>query len=153
MVASLNARVARKKAEDLAAAGLGPAPEPLPTLPSKLSLTLAKPAIEERLNKAERRFLWHLRTLYPAENLGIQAFTLRLGEDCRYTPDFSLMPDENGGFTMWDVKALWKGKTSPHVEDDALVKITTAARIYRAIRFLLVWEADNGTWQTRHISG
>lgn len=87
-------------------------------------------SVEERLNKTERRWLSVLgeRGYIP---VFIQDVTLRLGDDCRYTPDF-FTPDL-GVYTFWEVKGFMR--------DDALVKLKVAARMHSWARFVLVkWD-------------
>lgn len=83
---------------------------------------------EERLNKTERQWLAVLRTRKHAW-LGIQAITFKLGDDCRYTPDFAAITEE-GELVLWEVKGFMR--------DDAQVKLKTAARQIRWARFFLV---------------
>lgn len=87
---------------------------------------------EEKLNRTERAYLARLRCLYP--HVGVQNITLKLGDDCRYTPDFSVL-DENGRFVFHEVKGF--------LRDDALVKLKVAARQFRMFHFVLV--RKNGT--------
>ena len=85
---------------------------------------------EEKLNKTERAFLAHLRA-NPGEVgawIGIQSVTLKLGDDCRYTPDFFCVG--SSGAVAWEVKGFMR--------DDALVKLKTAARAFSWIKFILV---------------
>jgi hypothetical protein len=60
----------------------------------------------------------------------------------------------NGELILWDVKAAWKckstGKETVHVEDDSLVKLKTAARMYRWIRFVIVYRLKNG-WHEKEV--
>lgn len=82
---------------------------------------------EDKLNKTERAYLARLRLLRP-EFIGIQNITFKLGDDCRFTPDFSYI-DANGVLVFVDVKGFQR--------DDALVKIKTAARQFRLFRFVI----------------
>ena len=95
---------------------------------------------EAKMNGTERRWLSELRAL-EVQELGIQSVTLKLGDDCRYTPDFTGI-DDNGHFTAWEVKGFMR--------DDALVKIKTAARQYRWIKFVLVRRVK-GRWEIKEI--
>lgn len=82
---------------------------------------------EDNLNKTEKRFLDLLRS-WPHAFLGIQCMTLKLGDDCRYTPDFVRLYE--GGLVAYEVKGFWR--------DDARVKIKVAARTYPFIHFIAV---------------
>src|SRR5258708_1512548 len=80
-------------------------------------LTLKATTDEAKLNKLERDYLAHLR-LQGKTWIGVQNITLKLGDDCRYTPDFwTLSVDE---LTAWEVKGFFR--------DDAKVKLKVAAR-------------------------
>jgi hypothetical protein len=108
---------------------------------------------EEKLNKTERRFLTHLR-LQKREWIGIQCITLKLADDCRFTADFWVF--DSGKMFAYDVKATWKkknGERKVHVEDDALVKIKTAARTYPFFHFFLAFEPNgaNSGWEEKEI--
>jgi hypothetical protein len=59
-----------------------------------------------------------------------QAFTFKLADDCRYTPDFVVMlPD--GVLEVYEVKGFWR--------DDAKVKIRVASAMFpfsfRAVKY------------------
>lgn len=97
---------------------------------------------EERLNKTEKRFLEYLRAKYTDRQcrIGIQDHTLRIGADCRYTPDFSLWLGFNGGtMTFFDVKG-------PHTWEDAKVKLKATATQFSMYKFNIAIE-DDGQWQ------
>jgi hypothetical protein len=95
---------------------------------------------EEKLNKTERAWLSHLRLLhYPW--IGIQCITLKLGYDCRYTPDFTTI-GPSGQLQAWETKGFFR--------DDAKVKLQVAARLYRWIDFVLVIRKD-GKWQEQPV--
>lgn len=82
---------------------------------------------ENALNKTEAAFLAKLR----AEKwdwIGIQSITLKLGDDCRYTPDFVTLRD--GSLVVWEVKGFFR--------DDAKVKIKAAARSFPFFNFIVV---------------
>lgn len=85
----------------------------------------------EKLNKTEREFL-HWLEAQDFTMISVQSVTLKLGDDCRYTPDFmTITPLGNIGF--WEVKGFFR--------DDAKVKIKVAARMYRQLgTFTLVFK-------------
>ncbi len=96
---------------------------------------------ESRLNKTEAAFLAWLRANH-WENIAIQAITLKLGDDCRYTPDFTAIKD--GKLVAFEVKGFWR--------DDARVKIKTAARQFRWLKFIAVTKAKGGGWDEESIN-
>src|ERR1035437_3171040 len=77
----------------------------------KLETTNAAPGVfvikpstdEAKLNKTERARLAHLRML-GLTPVGIQDITLKLGDDCRFTPDFNYIC--GGQFYFEDVKGF-----------------------------------------------
>lgn len=74
-----------------------------------------------------------------------EAVTLKLGPDCRYTPDFLIVPWE------WPLLPLElhevKGK---HAWDDALVKLRAAAGAFPEFRFFLM-RLLGTTWHEREV--
>lgn len=73
--------------------------------------------------------------------LRAKAFTLMLGFDCRYTPDFSYV-DENGHYVFEEVKGFRR--------DDAMVKLRVAARMFSEFRFRLVSKQRDG-WSVTEV--
>lgn len=124
MVKSHNTQVKQK-------AGAIPvvATAPLP----RAQVVFRKCSDEDGLNKTERGFLAILRLTHPLTHLGIQSITLKLGDDCRYTPDFWTI-GPNGEMTFWEVKGFFR--------DDAKVKIKVAARLFRWARFVIVTKQE-----------
>jgi len=100
-----------------------------------------KPSNDEaKLNKTERARLAHLRALGMSP-VGIQDITLKLGDDCRFTPDFHYFTP-SGQMYFEDVKGFQR--------DDALVKIKTAARMFSWATFLIVKKTKGG-WEIKEI--
>lgn len=96
---------------------------------------------EQKLNKTEAWRLAHLRALnVPA--LGVQNITLKLGDDCRFTPDFNYL-GPSGEMVFEDVKGFQR--------DDALVKIKVAARLFPWARFLIVKKNGKVDWDVTEI--
>lgn len=96
--------------------------------------SITKCTDEQKLNKTEAAYLARLRLLgHPY--IGIQNITLKLADDCRYTCDFNSI-DENGQFVFHEVKGFMR--------DDALVKLKTAARLFRMFKFVLVKKTKTG---------
>ena len=85
-----------------------------------------------------------------------EAITLRLANDCRYTPDFMVLREmnETGWYRtlFFEVKRAWKGKKRPHIEDDARVKLLVASREYTEFDFWLVWY-DGQQWFEERVNG
>jgi hypothetical protein len=98
----------------------------------KKTASLGMSTDEARLNKTERAFLTHLRITKQCA-IHIQDMTLKLGHDCRYTPDFVTFDP----LTAWEVKGFMR--------DDAAVKLRVAARMFPCIKFVLVTK-QNGAW-------
>ena len=121
---------------------LGIAPKVEPTYPVEPDLTLRPCTDEQKLNKTEKAYLLHLRCILPRDAyIGIQNITLKLGDDCRFTPDFSYI-NENGRMTFVDIKGFQR--------EDALVKIKAASRMFRWARFVIVTKEKTG-WNEREI--
>ena len=96
-------------------------------IPTKLEVKPSKH--EDNLNKTESAYLDELRSNPEYIAVHVQAITLVLGDDCRYTPDFITL-DRNGACKAHEVKVFWR--------DDARVKIKVAARTYRWISFVAI---------------
>lgn len=102
----------------------------------------ARPSIstdEAKLNKTERRFLGWLRGCYH-EWIGVQNITLKLADDCRYTPDFAYLGSKQ--LIFYEVKGFWR--------DDARVKIKVAARMFPWAMFVAV-QWVKGQWKFEEI--
>ena len=70
---------------------------------------------------------------------GFEEITLRLGDDCRYTPDFWVIA-EDGVLEFHECKGHWR--------DDARVKIRCAAEKYPMFRFRAFRKLPKGGgWQ------
>ena len=94
-----------------------------------------------KLNKTERRYYELLKTSERRGEISkvrIHAFTLRLGFDTRYTPDFSAIV--NGRETMFEVKGFMR--------DDAAVKLKVAAAEFAEFDFILV-RFIKGRWEEK----
>lgn len=87
-----------------------------------------RPTPEEALNKTERRYLNLLRERFPFQPIMIQAITLRLAHNTKYTPDFSYtLP--TGALVFVETKGAF-------VRDDAIVKLKTAAAMFPQFTFI-----------------
>lgn len=96
---------------------------------------IAESTDEAKLNKTEKAYLNHLRSR-GLPWIGVQSITLKLADDCRYTPDFTYIHD--GKFHAHEVKGFFR--------DDAKVKIKVAARKFPWIVFTLVFKHKSG-WE------
>lgn len=63
-----------------------------------------------------------------------EAYTLKLGKDCRYTPDFAVILND-GELEFHEVKGFWR--------DDAKAKLRIAARMFPH-RFRCVQKSKSG---------
>lgn len=98
---------------------------------------------EEKLNKTERAYLWHLRKLN-VPNLRIQQMILKLADDCRLTVDFTYV-NANGRLVFVDVKGgFWR--------EDAKIKIKVAARMYPEFVFVVATRDKTGQWNEQIIN-
>lgn len=97
------------------------------------------------MNNTEAAYEGHLALLKKAGQIAeywYEAFTFKLGPDCRYTPDFVVqLPD--GELECHEVKGFWR--------DDALVKIKVASHMYpfRYIAIQAIAKRDGGGWKIR----
>jgi hypothetical protein len=96
------------------------------------------------MNKTEARFAaWLDLGIKQGQFLAryFEDFTLRLGNDCRYTPDFAALCAD-GSLRFYEVKGFWR--------DDARVKIKVAASKFPMFEFFAVkWVG--GTWDVEVI--
>lgn len=99
-------------------------------------VTIKPTTDEEKLNKTERAYLGYLRRLEGIVWIGIQNITLKLADDCRFTPDFATLNDK-GELTLVDVKGFQR--------EDALIKAKVAARQFPWARFVIV-KRDGSGW-------
>lgn len=97
--------------------------------------TLTPSTDEQKLNRTEKSWLAVLRSRN-VHWIGIQAVTLKLGDDCRYTPDFEVI-DQAGLYTFYETKGFMR--------EDALAKLKTAARAFPWAKFVVVTRVD-GAW-------
>lgn len=83
--------------------------------------------------------------------------TLKIGADCRYTPDFRVIrtgfPEDPTKpcysiIEFHEVKGTSRGKA--YIEDDALVKIKAAAEMH-PYKFIIVWRVKD-EWKQREIN-
>ncbi len=136
------------------------------------------------MNQTEALYCAHLELLKKSGEILDYSFeceTLKIGKDCRYTPDFRVLRFSyenpvNGApisiIEFHEVKGTVRKKrkvglvhkendcvhkqiglvhTKPFIEDDALVKIKAAAELH-PYKFILVWKGLNGQWEKREIN-
>jgi len=101
----------------------------------------AKHTDEQKLNKTEKAYLAVLRSL-GVKNLGIQNITLKIADDCRFTPDFNYLA-ESGVMIFVDVKGFQR--------EDAFIKIKVAARMFPQFGFQIVKKDRNIGWDVQAI--
>lgn len=103
------------------------------------------------LNKLERE--WFDKLVLQAIQCGLprphaQAFTVRLANGVRYTPDCFHFDWPSFGEpnrpTAWEVKGPW-------MTDDAVCKVKMFATAYPEIRVIMVWRDKGGIWQEQRI--
>lgn len=92
---------------------------------------------KHQMNKTEARYAALLEIRKRVGEIAWYAFegiTLKLGEDCRYTPDFAVMLT-CGEMEMHETKGFFR--------DDAKVKIKVAAKMFPFRFYLARWEKGN----------
>lgn len=102
---------------------------------------------ESKLNKLEAAWLAEMR-YRGIRNIGIQDITLKLGDDCRYTMDFTgIDPHKNNLRCAFEVKGgLFR--------DDAKVKLKVAAREFRHVFtfFLVTRDNKSKVWTVEQVN-
>lgn len=144
-IEELKSRFPRASGSFLRANATCPDPESSEVAPRRI-VTPDKPAAtldggrsllttdEELLNKTERRWLDVLRARNYSHVL-VKPITLKLGHDCRYTPDL-VTADLAGLVTVWEVKGAY-------VYEKAMYKPRMAAHMFPFFRFVLAQWKDN----------
>jgi hypothetical protein len=95
------------------------------------------------MNKTEERYAWVLEGRKQAgeiQRYEFEKITLKLGDDCRYTPDFYVVNRESE-VEFHEVKGFFR--------DDAKVKIKVAAEMF-PFRFFLA-QVVKGGWDVKEI--
>lgn len=120
------------------------------------------------MNNTERAYAEHLAKLKLAgeiEDFSFESETLKIGPDCRYTPDFRVLSYSTEPpsqcythIEFHEVKGSRIVKTKSghsvskaYTEDDALVKIKAASEMH-PYKFIIVWKGQNGQWEKREIN-
>ena len=110
-------------------------------LESSAAFALAESTDEAHLNKTERSYLARLRANAEVQWVGIQNVTLKLGDDCRFTPDFCYII--GGRMTFVDTKGGF-------IREDSIIKIKTAARMFRWAKFVVA-QLNKCQWTEKEI--
>jgi hypothetical protein len=104
-------------------------------------MTITPTTDEAKLNKTERTYLAYLRGTNSGAWIGVQNITLKLADDTRFTPDFSVV-NHDGEMRLIDVKGFQR--------EDALIKIKVAARLFPFCRFVIV-KRDGSGWNHQDV--
>lgn len=154
---ALRHRVEAALAREEACAGPGrPRPPLTPPAARQPARVRPQPA-PGRMNKAEARYAAHLEGLRAAGEVRAFAFEslkFRIADDVWYTPDF-YVERADGSVECHEVKARRRnrsGNVRAHLEDDARVKIRSAAARYPGWRFLVVsFDGEAGRWEAEEV--
>jgi len=119
---------------------LVPDPEPEIVVKRKAAHTWGK------MNRTEARYAAHLAATRPHAKVYFERVTLKLGHDCRYTPDFLVEEPTTCG--CGEDGAAFHEVKGPHRRDDAMVKLRVAASAFPIFTFYLCEEAD-GVWRAK----
>jgi hypothetical protein len=110
----------------------------------------AAPAVQrvgrqpKRMNRTEARRAAELEAMRRAgeiQSWTFEGITLKLADDCRYTPDFFVRAAD-GTIRCEETKGFWR--------DDARAKIKMAARVFPMFHFVALTvrkKRDGGGWQ------
>ena len=102
------------------------------------------------MNRTETEYAEQIEARKQTGEVGWYAYefiTLKLADDCRYTPDFCIVTVQ-GWIEFVEVKG-------PFVRDDSLVKLRVAARLVPWAKFRLAQKAakkDGGGWTIKDIN-
>ncbi len=105
-----------------------------------MKATAALPDLYTGMNKLEKARAIILEAMKRAGKIRswrYEKVTLKLADDCRYTPDFCVV-ENDGGITMEETKGYWR--------DDAKVKIRVAATQFPEFTFQGV-QLAKGVWK------
>lgn len=97
------------------------------------------PHVRHGMNKLEERYAFELEMRKRRGEIAgwwYEALTLKLGYDCRYTPDFLVLMAD-GEVQLHEVKG-------PHRREDAMVKIRVCATMYPFKLFMNGEEVTGG---------
>lgn len=97
------------------------------------------------MNSLEANYAAHLEAMKKSGEIldySYEAIKIKLADKTYYSPDFLVLAMD-GTMELHEVKAFWKSKGKPHVEQTAAMKIKMAADLFPA-RFLMVWPEPTG---------
>jgi len=122
---------------------------------ARMGATATKPRLravgqtrtQKKMNRGEAAYERHLDARLDVAWHKFEGVTLKLGPDCRYTPDFVVML-KDGSLECHDVKGR-KG-SSYWAEEDATIKIRTAVAMF-PFRFFIDWPARGYGWDSKEI--
>lgn len=100
--------------------------------------------IPSKMNRWEERYtiiLQASRSAGRVRDWRYEGITLKLGHDCRYTPDFVVLMAD-GTIELHEIKGFRR--------DDSMVKIRAAATAFPWFRFVLVEQRD-GVWHSTEV--
>lgn len=84
------------------------------------------------------RYLEMWRVAGAIASYGYESVTLKLANDCRLTPDWNGV-DRLGRTFFWECKG-------PHAEEDSIIKLKLAARLFPHYEFSLCRRHKGGEW-------
>ncbi len=116
-----------------------PGAPPAPVSTEKGTKTSKSLPKVKKLTKPERVMEAMLSTSKRAgvlQSFAFEGITLKLGDDCRYTPDFSAFRLDTGKLICYECKG-------PFIREDAMVKFKTAKTIFPMIEFQM-WQLQKG---------
>lgn len=113
-----------------------------------------KPPAHGQLNQTEQAYQAHLAALKltgQIKDYGVHRFTLKLGADCRYTPDFDVL-ELDDTISLHEVKGAKQMRAKdgstyvvPFAMDDSKAKIRMAATAFPWLRFCIAYR-HKGPW-------
>ena len=86
---------------------------------------------EQGLNKTEAAYYEHLKKDPGNVWIGVEPFSLKLADKCRYTPDFVVLRAD-GKLVAHEVKGFFR--------EDSKIKLKVAARLFSWIEFRLAFK-------------
>lgn len=113
------------------------------SLRSAAGVVVTRPKKKRGMNKTEAEYAAALACDVRHGDIqwfDYEAITLKLADDCRYTPDFVVV-HLDGRIEFREIKGFWR--------DDAKVKIRVAARLFPWAKFVAIRKrrkSDGGGW-------
>lgn len=119
-----------------------------------------KAPVPGQMNKTEEAYAAYLaeqKMLGRIKDYGIHRFTLKLGEDCRYTPDFDVLElDDTISFHETKGAKRMKAKDGstyvvPFAMDDSKAKVRMAATAFPWLKFCVAYRYGKEPWQVDEV--